>query len=155
MEFDHNWEPGENDSRTRRWVRRVAFVLALVVVAWIVAIVSGGDAKGDDNPKSKSEVGVASSTYRPKVPLKPATKWDSQRLYMTAGIVDLTWKHADNTKREALCALMKTGYQEKAVRSLPEGPNGYQNSFKLDKTGSGVDWYFAAQLLEVKCLRMP
>lgn len=154
MEFDHNWEPGENDGRTRRWVRRVAFVLVLVVVAWIVAIVSGGDAKGEDNPKSKSQVGVASSTYRPKVPLKPATKWDSDKLYMTAGFVDLAWKHASSSKRADLCALMKTGYQEKAVRSLPEGDDAYERSFELDKNGD-VDWYFAAQLLEVKCLRTP
>lgn len=154
MEFDHNWEPGQNDTPARRWVRRVAFVLGLVVFAWVFAIMSGDSAKGDED-KPKNEVGVASSTYRPKVPLKPDA-WDDERLYMTAGIVDLGWNDAINAKRADLCALMKTGYHEKAARSLLSGEaeDAYKRSFELDKIGSGIDWYFAAELLEVKCLRM-
>lgn len=45
MDFDHNWEPGENDSRARRWVRRVAFVLGMVLFVWVVALTSGGAIK--------------------------------------------------------------------------------------------------------------
>jgi len=42
MQFDYDWEPGENDSRARRWVRRIVFVLGLVVFMWVAAITSGG-----------------------------------------------------------------------------------------------------------------
>lgn len=45
MEFDHNWDPGENDSRTRRWVRRIVFVAGLVLFVWVAAIISGGAIK--------------------------------------------------------------------------------------------------------------
>lgn len=148
MEFDHNWEPGENDSPARRWVRRIAFVVGLVVFTWVVAIIGGGDARGEDG----GQLPQASSTYKPKNPLKPMP-WDSDRHYITAGLVDLGWRHAINAKREDLCALMETGYREKAVRSLGEGEDAYNRSFELDKIGTGVDWYFAAQLLEVKCMR--
>lgn len=150
MQFDYNWEPGENDSRAKRWVRRVAFVLGLVVLVWVTAIVSGGNARGEDAGK----IPQTSSTYRPKEPLKP-DPWNSERLYMTAGIVDLGWRDAINAKRADLCALMETGYHEKAARSLLSGESAaaYERSFELDKIGEGIDWYFAAELLEVKCLR--
>lgn len=42
MQFDYDWEPGENDSRARRWVRRIAFVVGLVVFVWVAALMSGG-----------------------------------------------------------------------------------------------------------------
>lgn len=42
MQFDYDWEPGENDSPARRWVRRVVFVVGLVVFVWVVALTSGG-----------------------------------------------------------------------------------------------------------------
>ncbi len=148
MEFDHNWEPGENDSPARRWVRRVVFVVGLVVLVWVAAIVSGGDARGEDT----GQVPQTSSTYRPQNPLKPMA-WDSDRHYITAGLIDLGWRHAINAKRSDLCELLKTGYREKAVRSLGEGEDAYNRSFELDKIGTGVDWYFAAQLLESKCMR--
>jgi len=45
MEFDHNWEPGEHDSPARRCVRRIVFVLGLVVLVWVVALTSGGTIK--------------------------------------------------------------------------------------------------------------
>lgn len=45
MEFDHNWEPGEHDSRARRWVRRIVFVVGLVVFVWVAALTSGGTIK--------------------------------------------------------------------------------------------------------------
>lgn len=151
MQFDYDWEPGENDSRGRRWARRIAFVLGMVIVVWVTALISGGDAKGEPS-KPKAEVGEASSTYRPQNPLKPM-EWNSDRHYITAGIVDLGWRHAINAKRSDLCDLMKTGYRERAVRSLAEGEDAYERSFELDKIGNGVDWYFAAQLLEVKCMR--
>lgn len=149
MQFDYDWEPGENDSPARRWVRRVAFVLGIVLFTWIVALVSGGDAHGEGG----GQVPQTSSTYRAKNPLKPM-EWDSDRQYITAGIIDLGWQHSINTKREDLCALMETGYREKAVRSIIEGEDAYQRSFELDKIGTGVDWYFGAELLEVKCMRM-
>ncbi|QKY78586.1 membrane protein [Streptomyces phage Dryad] len=154
MEFDHNWEPGQNDTPARRWVRRVVFVLGIVVLAWVMALMGGDSAQSQGN-KSEPTVGVASSTYRPKVPLKP-DPWNDDRLYMTAGIVDLGWDDAINYKRNQLCELMKTGYHEKAARSLLSGEpeDAYKRSFELDKIGTGIDWYFAAELLEVKCLRM-
>jgi len=154
MELDYNWEPGQNDSRARRWVRRIVFVLGLVVLVWVTAIVSGGDAHGENSKDKGGELPQTSSTYRPKEPLKP-DPWDSERLYMTAGIVDLGWRHSINAKRSELCDLMKTGYHEKAARSLLEGESAdaYKRSFELDKIGSGIDWYFAAELLEVKCMR--
>lgn len=152
MEFDRNWEPGENDSRGRRWARRIAFVLGMVVLVWVTALISGGDAKGDDN-KNAGQLPQTSSTYKPKDPLKPMT-WDADRQYITAGIVDLGWRHAINAKRADLCELMKTGYRERAVRSLAEGEDAYERSFEMDKIGTGIDWYFGAQLLEVKCLRV-
>lgn len=144
MEFDYNWEPGEHDSPARRWVRRIAFVLGLVLLVWVTALISGGDAKSDEG-----QVPQTSSTYRPEKPFV-APEWDSDRLYMAAGVVDLAWRHAINAKRSDLCDLMKTGYRERAVRSLLEGDDAYERSFKLD---SSVDWYFAAQLMEVKCMR--
>lgn len=156
MELDYGWEPGENDSRTRRWVRRVLFVLGVVLVVWVVALTGGGIADSlDKDAKPKAEVGQASSTYRPKDPLKPM-EWNSDRLYMTAGIVDLGWRDAINAKRADLCDLMKTGYHEKAARSLLSGEAeaAYKRSFEMDEIGEGIDWYFAAELLEVKCLRM-
>jgi len=154
MELDYNWEPGQNDSRARRWVRRIVFVIGLVVLVWVAAIASGGEARSDNDGNAKGELPQASSTYRPKDPLKP-DPWDNERLYMTAGIVDLGWNDAINYKRNQLCELMKTGYHEKAARSLLSGENAdaYKRSFELDKIGSGIDWYFAAELLEVKCLR--
>lgn len=45
MQFDYDWEPGENDSRARRWVRRVVFVLGVVVFVWVAALTSGGTIK--------------------------------------------------------------------------------------------------------------
>lgn len=45
MQFDYDWEPGENDSTARRWVRRVVFVLGLVLFMWVVALTSGGTIK--------------------------------------------------------------------------------------------------------------
>lgn len=45
MQFDYDWEPGENDSRARRWVRRVVFVLGIVVFVWVAALTSGGTIK--------------------------------------------------------------------------------------------------------------
>jgi hypothetical protein len=42
MEFDHNWEPGEHDTPLRRWVRRVAFVVAIVVFVWVGSLTMGG-----------------------------------------------------------------------------------------------------------------
>lgn len=154
MEFDHNWEPGENDSRTRRWVRRVVFVVCIIALAWVMALVGGDVAKGDAE-SGKGELPQTSSTYRPKEPLKP-DPWNSDRLYMTAGFVDLGWRDAINAKRADLCELMKTGYHEKAARSLLSGEAeaAYKRSFEMDKIGDGIDWYFAAELLEVKCLRM-
>ncbi|QKY79527.1 membrane protein [Streptomyces phage Lizz] len=153
MELDYNWEPGQNDSRARRWVRRVAFVLGLVIMVWVVALISGGDANADKGDE-EGQLPQASSTYRPENPLKPM-EWNDDRLYMTAGIVDLGWRHAINAKRDDLCSLMKTGYHEKAARSILEGEaaDAYKRSFELDKIGEGIDWYFAAELLEVKCLR--
>lgn len=155
MEFDHNWEPGENDSVARRWVRRIVFVVGLVALAWIMTVAGGSVAKGDDDKQDAGQLPQASSTYRPKNPLKPM-EWNEDRLYMTAGIVDLGWHDAINAKRNDLCALMKTGYHEKAARSLLHGDaaDAYKRSFELDKIGDGIDWYFAAELLEVKCLRM-
>ncbi|AVP41484.1 hypothetical protein SEA_WENTWORTH_45 [Streptomyces phage Wentworth] len=154
MEFDHNWEPGENDSRARRWVRRIAFVLGMVILCWVVALI-GGDSANAGKKDDTGQLPQTSSTYRPKEPLKPM-EWNSDRLYMTAGIVDLGWRDAINAKRADLCALMKTGYHEKAARSLLSGESAaaYKRSFELDKIGEGIDWYFAAELLEVKCLRM-
>lgn len=153
MELDYNWEPGQNDSRARRWVRRVAFVLGLVIMVWVVALISGGDANADKGDE-EGQLPQTSSTYRPENPLKPM-EWNDDRLYMTAGIVDLGWRHAINAKRDDLCSLMKTGYHEKAARSILEGEaaDAYKRSFELDKIGEGIDWYFAAELLEVKCLR--
>lgn len=154
MEFDHNWEPGENDSRGRRWVRRIVFVVSIVALAWVMALAGGGSAKAD-KADSKGELPQTSSTYRPKEPLKP-DPWNSERLYLTAGLVDLGWRDAINAKRADLCDLMKTGYHEKAARSLLSGEieDAYKRSFEMDKIGDGIDWYFAAELLEVKCLRM-
>lgn len=40
MDFDYNWEPGENDSRTGRWIRRILFVVGIVAIVWICAIAS-------------------------------------------------------------------------------------------------------------------
>lgn len=45
MQFDYDWEPGENDSRARRWVRRVVFVVGLVVFVWVASLTSGGIVK--------------------------------------------------------------------------------------------------------------
>lgn len=135
MEFDHNWEPGENDSPARRWARRIVFVVGLVVLVWVAAIVSGGDARGED----KGQIPQTSSTYRPENPLKPASKWNPDQLRLTADSVDAGWDRTDDSERSDLCALMKTGYHERAVRSL--------------SNDGGVDLYFAAQLLEVKCSR--
>lgn len=149
MQFDYDWQPGEHDSVARRWVRRIAFVLGLVILVWVVALIGGGDAKSDEEG---GQLPQTSSTYRPKDPLKPMP-WDSDRIYITTGIVDLGWRHAINTKRKELCSLMETGYRERAVRSIGEGDDSYQRSFELDKIGTGVDWYFGAQLLDVKCLR--
>lgn len=45
MEFDHNWEPGEHDTPARRWVRRIVFVVGIVVFSWVIALTSGGTIK--------------------------------------------------------------------------------------------------------------
>lgn len=145
MQFDYDWEPGEHDSRARRWVRRIAFVLGLVIFMWVVALVGGGDAHSDGN----EQLPQTSSTYMPSEPFE-APEWNSDKIYLAAGVVDLAWRHAINAKRSELCDLMKTGYRERAVRSLLEGEDAYERSFKLDED---VDWYFAAQLMEVKCMR--
>lgn len=145
MQFDYDWEPGEHDSRARRWVRRVAFVLGLVILVWVVALIGGGDAKSDE----RETLPQTSSTYVPEKPFEPG-EWDSDKIYLAAGVVDLAWRHAINAKQSELCDLMKTGYRERAVRSLLEGEDAYERSFKLD---GDVDWYFAAQLMEVKCMR--
>jgi hypothetical protein len=42
MEFDHNWDPGENDSATRRWVRRIVLVIAIVLFVWVGSLTMGG-----------------------------------------------------------------------------------------------------------------
>jgi len=153
MELDYDWEPGQNDSPARRWVRRIVFVLGLVVLVWVVALISGGDANADKGD-NKGQLPQTSSTYRPKDPLEPM-EWNDERLYMTAGVVDLGWRHSINAKRAELCSLMKTGYHERAARSILEGDaaDAYKRSFELDKVGEGIDWYFAAELLEVKCMR--
>src|SRR3546814_19510219 len=58
MQFDHDWEPGENDTRGRRWVRRIAFVTGLVMLVWVVALISGdtesGENRDDGLPKPPS-----------------------------------------------------------------------------------------------------
>jgi len=41
MEFDYNWEPGEYDTPVRRWVRRIVFVVGLVVVTWVASLIGG------------------------------------------------------------------------------------------------------------------
>lgn len=143
MNLDYDWEPGEHDSRARRWVRRFAFVLGLVAFVWVVALVSGGDARSEEG-----DVPQTSSTYIPEKPFEPG-EWNAETLYATYRTVDLMWQHADADKRSGICALLKTGYREKAARSLPEGDKPYEYSLEMD---GAVDWYFAAQLLEVKCL---
>src|SRR3546814_14362144 len=59
MQFDHDWEPGENDTRGRRWVRRIAFVTGLVMLVWVVALISGDTASGENRddglPKTRPE----------------------------------------------------------------------------------------------------
>lgn len=42
MQFDYDWDPGEHDSAARRWFRRVAFVVGLLVFVWGASIVTMG-----------------------------------------------------------------------------------------------------------------
>lgn len=145
MQFN-GWKSSDNDSPARRWVRRVAFVVALIFLVWSSSLI-GGDAKGEAANDGRSK---ASSTYRPKDQFN-APEWNSDKIYIAAATIDLAWRHAIVAKRTELCDLMKTGYRERAVRSILEGEGSYERSFKLDEE---VDWYFAAQLMEVKCMRM-
>lgn len=145
MQFDYDWEPGENDSRGRRWARRVAFVIGLLGLMWVLSLAGGGDASGEDG----ETLPQTSSTYVPEKPFEPG-EWNAEKLYATFRTVEMMWQNADAGKRSDICALLKTGYREKAARSLPEGDKPYEYSLEMD---GAVDWYFAAQLLEVECLR--
>jgi hypothetical protein len=150
MEFDHDWEPGENDSPARRWVRRIVFVFGIVAMAWIVALIGGWTAMGDDKP-SDEQLPQTSSTYMPEEPFESG-EWDSARISLAYSVVEAGWENSPKDKLNDLCLLMQTGYRERAVRSVMDFEDSYEYSFELDPD---VDWYFGAQLMEAKCMRRP
>lgn len=148
MDLDYDWEPGENDSPARRWVRRVAFVLAIVAMAWIIGLVGGDSASGKDD-KPEEQLPQMSSTYMPEKPFESG-EWDSKKISMAYSVVEAGWANTPKDKLNDLCLLMQTGYRERAVRSVMDFKDSYEYSFELDPE---VDWYFGAQLLEAKCMR--
>src|SRR3546814_20179979 len=79
MQFDHDWEPGENDTRGRRWVRRIAFVTGLVMLVWVVSLISGDTASGENRDDGLPKT---SSTYMPEAPFE-APGWNSDKIYQS------------------------------------------------------------------------
>lgn len=150
MKFNHDWRPShdDHDGSTRIWLRRVALVVVLLIVILAAASVRSYIARGDDGP---SRPQMASSTSRPQTPFVETAKWNDEVITRTYAMVADGWVTASKAKQADLCALMKTGYQERAARSLPHGDadDAYKRSFGLP--ADFMDWYLAAELLEAKC----